>query len=434
MARASTYTLLSLDRFASIIGITPAHFNGGKGDTYFPDINACDDIFYQYAWQHYNNVSREDIGRAIKQAEDDITAVLGFSPAPVWVEDEVHRYPQHHRRDVWEYGMMTVRGAGKSVKLDYGRFIQAGRRATTAVQAGAAVVLSDADGDGYKETATITAATALTDKCEIKVYYAGHAAAQEWEIRPPRTVTLSGGNVTFTFWAWQLLDPDLMETVPTPTGPTPIDIEAAASYVTTVDIYREYTDFTQASATLYWEPAPNLALYNSGIVGVCCNACGGVGCPACQLTTQDGCIHVRDVELGWAVPAAASYDSDNAQWVSSNLTVCRDPDLIKVWYYAGDLSQEYQRGLSCDPLSHWWAEAITWLAVARTVNPFCTCNNSLTLVQEWQRDLSFTGSRELGSFSISPADLDNPFGTRKGEVMAWRRVGRMSKAVVGGTV
>lgn len=434
MARASTYTLLSLDKFASLIGIMPPHFNGAKGATYFPDVNACSDVFYQYSWQHYDNIGREDVARAIKQAEGDIAAVLGYYPAPAWIEDEVHRYPQHHRRDVWQYGMQNVRGDAKSIKLDYGKFIQAGRRATTLIDADAPVVYSDEDSDGFDETATVTVATTLTNKCELKCYFAGQAAAQEWEIRPARTVTLSGGNVIFTFWAWQLIDPDLQEFVPTTTGPTPIDIEDSASFVTTVDVYREYTDFTQASAALYWEPAANLVAYNSGIVGACCSACGGVGCQACELTTQDGCIHVRDVGLGWVVPGPATYDSDNGQWTAANSTVCRDPDMVKVWYYAGDLSQQYLRGLACDPLSQWWAEAITWLAVARIHRPFCTCNNTLTLVTEWQRDLSFTGSRQLGSFEISPADLDNPFGTRKGEVMAWKRVGRMSKAIVGGTV
>ncbi len=60
-----------------------------------------------------------------------------------------------------------------------------------------------------------------------------------------------------------------------------IDISTVANYVTSVDVYREYTDFTQASTEFYWETS--------------CELCGGAGCSACSLSTQDGCFHVRAV-------------------------------------------------------------------------------------------------------------------------------------------
>lgn len=435
MARASIYTLLNQDRFAAIVGLTPPHFNQAAGATYFPDVNACSDVWYQYAWQQQSNVSREDLAITLKEAEDDIANVLGFYPAPVWIEAEVHRYPQHHRRDVFEYGMANVRGMGKAVKTRYGKIIQAGQRAISLVEAGVAVVRSDDDGDGYAETATITTATTLTDECEIKCFFAGQSGAKEWEICNPRSVTLSGGNVTFVFYSWQLIDPDLWEAFPTTAGVNPIDLEAAGSYVTTVDIYREYTDFTTASAVLYWEPNPNL-VYLPGIVGLCCSACGGTGCTACELTTQDGCIHVRDVDQGWVVPTPGSYDSDNSQWTQATMSVCRDPDQVKIYYYAGDQSQKYLQGQTCDPLSDYWAQAIAWMAVARLHKPFCSCNNTNSLAEEWQRDLRFTGSREYGSYQISPSELDNPFGTKFGEVMAWKRVSRLAanEIISGGAV
>lgn len=440
MARASIYTLLSLDRMGQLTGQNPVHFSGGYGQTYFPDTNSCSDIFYQYMWQNQQNVSREEVALAIRQAEDEISRVLGYSPAPHWVEQEVRNYPQYFRRNVYEWGMSDVRGMPKSVQLGEGKFIEGGRRATSLVAAGRPVVYSDEDGDGFDETATITATTDLTEKCEIHCYFEGHQGEDTWEIRPPRSVTLSGGTITFVFWSWQLFKPSLLDAFPTTNyavnnnlyGVAPVDIEDANSYVAAVDVYREYTDTTQASVTFYWQ---RTSLINAGLWplgGWCCYNCNNTGCPACEFITQSGCITQKDASGMFVTPVPATYDSDQDQWDFSYLFNCRDPDLVKLWYRAGDQSQDYLQGRTCDPLSNFYAEAIAMLATSRVTRPFCTCNNSLTLTNEWQRDLSFTGSRQNGSFVVSPSDLDNPFGSRYGAVLCWKKIGRMTSALMTG--
>lgn len=417
---ASPRTLLSLERFRALVGIQPAAYWGAAGSAYFPEVNASGDIFYQFYWQSENNVSREEIASAIKEAEDDITRVLGYSPAPVWTE-EVANYPHHYRRDVYEWNV-----GNKSVQLGQGKFIQGGQRASTLLAAGVTVTRTDTDSDGFKETATITTPTTLTDACEIKCYFAGESGNPDWEVRTPRSVTISGGNVTFKFWSWQLLDPELQQQLKVLGQIEPINVEADASYVTTVDVYREYNDFTETSAQFLWK-------YAGGLPGFCCTTCGGSGCIACELVSQDGCIHVADADGVFVVPVPASYSDDDAQWqYSTTLTVCRNPDLVKLWYYAGDLSQEFLAGRTCEPLSNFWAETIAWLAVARVNRPFCTANNSQTLLNSLQRDMSFTGSRQEGSFVVSQADLDNPFGQRAGEIKAWKRVSRLTSSLMMG--
>lgn len=424
-------TLLSLERFRTIVGINPAFYWGAAGQTYFPEVNDCGDVFYQFYWQNENNVPREEIARAIKDAEDEITRVLHYSPAPIWVEDELLNYPRHYRKNVIEYGMVDSRGLDKAVQLSQAKFLEAGIRTSTLIQAGAAVVRTDTDGDGYAETATITVATTLTDKCEIHCYFAGESGNPDWEIRSPRSVTLSGGNVIFKFWSWQLLDPELQQRLTVTGQSQPINIEAVASYVTTVDVYREYTDFTQPSARFYWQRTRLLSL---GLlpVGWCCTFCNGTGCAACEFITQDGCIKVKDAAGQFVVPTPANYDADAGQWQTSALSICRDPDMVKVFYRAGDVDQKYLNGQSCEPLSHYWAESIAWLAVARVNRPFCTCNNSLTLLNNLQRDLRFTGSKVQGSFAVTQEEMDNPFGSKLGEIKAWKRVGKLtSSAMVG---
>jgi len=53
------------------MGFNPAWFWGASGQTVFPLVNQCDDIFYQFYWQKETQVSREEITNAIKEAEED---------------------------------------------------------------------------------------------------------------------------------------------------------------------------------------------------------------------------------------------------------------------------------------------------------------------------------------------------------------------------
>lgn len=75
MAVAKEPTLLALDRFAEILGINPAHFNQGASTTVMPMLTNCPDIYYQFAWQRADCVSREEIARGIRQAEEEIADV-----------------------------------------------------------------------------------------------------------------------------------------------------------------------------------------------------------------------------------------------------------------------------------------------------------------------------------------------------------------------
>ena len=414
------YTLLPLATYARIMGVTPPHFWGAAGTTYFPvGIGAgCDEIWHQYSWQNADKVSRYDLAEAIQQAEAEITNVLGYSPAPAWVAKETHIYPRHHRREL--YGnSYNARSLHKSVKARLGKFIQAGQRATTIISAGATVTYTDEDGDGYKETATVTASTSVTDKCEIKVYHNGQGGVKEWEIRPAKSITLSSGTVTIKFDAWLLLDPDLQAAAPTTADPSAIDLENISNYVASVDIYREHTDFTEESAEFYWEPSCETWL---------CTTCSGSGCVTCTLTTQIGCIYVRNVNSGVVVPTPATYDSDNSQWASAEWAVCREPDQVKIWYYAGELSNDYLSGLSCQPMNHNLARAISYLATARLERPVCGCTNAQSLSQNLQQDLS--RSDDAGSNFLANEILSNPFGTRQGEIRAWQMIANLTDRIL----
>jgi len=124
------------------------------------------------------------------------------------------------------------------------------------------------------------------------------------------------------------------------------------------------------------------------------------------------------------VPALGQYDSTEEEWTSQAPAVCREPDQIKLWYWAGDISQDYLKGLDCDPLAHWWAETIAWLATARLERPFCSCANVTSLAHKLRTDLALLSERQ--SFSITPELLSNPLGTKYGEIQAWQRISKMA--------
>lgn len=418
MARASTVTLLALDRFAKILGINPMHFNGGIAPSGAMPLysNACSDIWFQHPWQQSDGVSREELAQEIAAAEAEIVEVLGYWVAPVWIEEENVRYPQYHRQEFVSYDMKDSRGFGKSVRTLKDRVISPGRRVISPVSDGIvkySVEYTDEDSDGYRETATVVVVTAVTNVKEIKIYYPDECGDPSWEIRPYRTKRLSGGTFTATFWSWQLFTPGELEELPTsPDGLTAIDADDPDSYLEEVDVYREYNDTTKTSAQLLWEPVCPTAM-------TCVN-CGGAGCYLCQLTVQNGCFHIADARSGIVVPMPAAYNSDVGVWDIVSQAVCRDPDTVNLWYRCGIVSQDYISGRSHDPLSDHLARIIAMLAVTRLERALCSCSNATALAQAWQEDLASYGGG--AGYMVDRTQLNNPFGTRRGEMDAWQKL------------
>jgi len=416
MATASIYTGLSLNRYASILGINPMHFAGASADEYFPLRTRCSDIWQQHSWQFADSVSREDLALAIDEAEQDIARELGFWPYPKWFAQEVHQTPRFHRREYFRQRGFGVRAVRTSVTADFGRIIQAGVRAVTkvgtATLAAGMLTYTDADGDGFRERATITLPTTYTDVSGLKVYQTGEGGVQVSEIRDPHYRATSDGAITFYFWAWQLIDPALWEIPPhglIDQSPVAIDLAGLAevlpdysNLVDSVDVYREYTTSTdEPSAEFYWEPLP--------------------GCEPCELATQTGCLHVRDANLGIVVPSPATYSDDDEEWQTASWAESREPDFVKIWYRAGFLDGKFLAGRANPANYTIWDQPVAWLATARLERPFCSCGNVTALGNRFREDLAFVGE---SSHQVDPLLLSNPFGTLRGEVMAWQKVNR----------
>lgn len=405
MARASTSTQLTLDRWAQILGISPIHFN----QVYVDPITLCGQPWFQYAWQAQDRISREDVATAIAQAEADIERVLGHRLIPTWEVDEWVPTVPPFRPELFNLTSHDLRGFDQSAFMTQKHFISGGIRSQELIEADAAVVYSDEDGDGYDETATITVAVTTSNVCEIAIYFSvpalvAEAGDERWRIRPAN-VSIAAGTATITVRREQLVDPVNWEKVAG--DQDALDGNVNGNFVTSVDVYRVYHD-PQQQVTLLWEP-----------FGTACGNCTGTGCAACAYTVQTGCLLVRgNPKNSIIVYHPATWDSDNLEFTTDALSVARQPDLLRVWYYAGLRDKR----LSCPTLemSQEWAYTVAVYSVSLLERPICNCDNAREFVARWQIDLA--KQTPEASYKIDPRDLGNPFGTKAGAVYAWNRV------------
>lgn len=428
--RALQHTLLSLGKYARVLSLNPVHFNQGYSQTKFPLNRNCSDVWYKYSWQKNDVVSREELARAIREAETEIANVMGFWPAPNWVEGEEITYEQYHRRESPAWSGLDIAGRPKSMVTRFGNVRAIGRRATALAGSGVGVTYSDEDGDGFSETATISldisgsAAETVLNKGwpeeyasskMLKVYFPGLGPHPSWEIRPHISHSYSGTTLTVVFRSWQLIRQDLIDQYPSVDDePNPIDVSDVSNLVGTVDVYLEYTDKGSVGVQFLWDEDQN------------CSVCDGAGCPTCNPDTVNGCATIRDGSIGQIAPMPATYDASTDQWTKTRVQVKREPDRVKVWYLSGVVSSDYERGFGADPLRFRYAQAIAWLATARLDDEICACGNSAAIAKSLREPYVIQSGQGTFLLPVEEATT-NPFGLRTGEILAWRNITALNR-------
>ena len=79
---------------------------------------------------------------------------------------------------------------------------------------------------------------------------------------------------------------------------------------------------------------------------------------------------------------------------------------------------------------------MTYLSLTLLLRPFCGCDNVKELSRIMTEDLAATvssGDRSV-SFSLSDTNLNNPWGTKRGAIYAWRLANQMSDRRIGRAV
>lgn len=404
MARASTVTWLSLDRYAEIMGIHPMWFNQCYHPTLAP-VGNCDNIFYQYAWQRSDAAGREDIAIAIHDAERKIADYLGYPLIPDWITDERRNTVKPYRpelRTAWP--VVNVAGYNKSVMTRWGWIRSGGVRAKTQIAAATpggfpliVFAYSDADGDGFNETVTATFTPTQTgiESCDVRFYFSNTNGDDAYEIRPI-TVSQSGGNFTVTYKVWQTLSYLLSDQL----QPSAISLPDL-SKVLVAEAWWVRND-PQTQVSFLWE-LPQ------------CSTCGGGGCTACQLGTQTGCLTVRDTRRGVVTYEPATWDAASESFDAAGWAEERDPDRLRLYYYAGWRDES----LTCPAtqMDKQLERAVAYYATALMDRNLCGCGNVAQFAQHWRDDLAMSNAAR--SYQNGARVLDSPFGSTRGALYAW---------------
>lgn len=393
MARSDIVTQIPLDRAAGILGIDKAHFNSIT-TTRRPEVNTCNDLWFAYPFHKVGQASWDDLAIALRTSEDRVTDLLGYSLVPAWVYQEEQIPERPYATELTNIRGQNARLRRKSVITRRAYVIEAGVRASSLINAGNVVTLSDEDGDGYNETATITQVTTLTEGQEIHVYFPNKAGSEQWEIRPV-VVSLSGGTATITFSKYLIPDPDLWEQDPgAGDQKRTIDGDNAANFLTTVDLYRVYND-----------PSNQAAFYNE------CTSCGGSGCAVCGFDVDTGCLLVRDGRRGIVAYSRATWDEDTAAFTASD-NCLTDPSRLIINYRAGLVNHRMTYPyLQMEPE---WERALVYYAISLMDREFAGCENTRNIWKYMTEDRAKSAGER--SFTMADKDLHNKLGTTRAAV------------------
>lgn len=405
---ASTPTKLPLATWARLIGVHPLHFaqvSFTPANAKFPSGN-CDLVMAQHEWQEADAVSREEVARAIAQAEDDIERELGFRLLPSWEVDEWRETARYFRPELDNLSLTDLRGAAQALKARWGHIVTVGQRASALLEAGAAITWSDVEavGDGYDETGTVTVAglAASVAACDVHVYYPGKSGDPAFEIRPIN-VSIAAGTATITFRRELAVLEEFIEAF----EPTAVEGSDDANFLDEVDVYHVYND-PSAPANLLWENRPSTC------------GCGDDDCPSCDYTVQTACLNVRgDPAHGWLSFVPATYDADTDVWSHQEASIGRNPDIVRLWYQAG--LRDKRVACPSRDMDRQWALVVARYAASLLGRPPCACARETW--ERWRVDLAFRGgAEELATYELTASDLASPLGTAAGAIYAWRRV------------
>lgn len=420
---------LSLDQFRETIGYHPFHFFGlGDNDKLRPS-SACNTYVRKYNWQSADGRGRQAVEDAIEQAESKIRQFLGYSFAPHYVEETLP-WPKYLDQRLFRYGASGANGFRLPIQLSEGKVLAIGIEQKTLIGS-QAVTLSDEDGDGVNDTFTLAAfATTITDPSQFKVYFSVAERFDElglierWRVRPIK-VNFSGGNATISGRIWLIPKPELQERAANLTAYNPIDPSVAANFPTTLDVYSVTTKqdgqtIADAQCVLLWETFPCEGWWCCGWDNLNWTPVDARFDPA-GVGMAIGRVGIRDAERGVVLPAQALYNTTNGQWFETWNALWREPNRVRIRYYAGD-------ALATDgELKREWQTLITRMACAEMTGRICACDQANLEIYRWQVDYTLRRGLSGDTFNVQPGDLENPFGTRAGHVEAWHRIKYLAK-------
>lgn len=414
-------TALSLEEWRQVFGWHPYHFWGMADNDILAVTAQCDEVVYGYAWQDNQIIGRFEITEAIARAEQKLADYLHYRPGPIYTEAAVTWPAAGDPRMI--RGSVDAQGRWLSVDLPEGEIRAIGTELRTLI-GNTAVSLIDADGDNINDRFSATIATTVTDVTEIACYFIaadrlnGDEVSERYRIRP-LDVQISAGTATIRGPAWLLTRPINSEGF----RMAPKDPASAGVLATSIAVYQRTTNASSTAvatsqAVITWETRPCHGWW-------CCCGCQSPspfgGSPYDPAATAQAVARagIRNARLGTVFAADAAYDATTGIWSALDWAVCTQPDTVTVRYLAGKALVNFRM----DPTL---TQVVAHLAAAEMERPICSCEVANRAIDHWQLDLAYAGpGKEV--YQVSQTDLDNPFGTRRGHVEAWRYVTRQQR-------
>ena len=400
---------LSIEKWRDILQYHPYFFWQLANNSTMKVNTGCNQLVREYDWLTADMVGRVDIRRAIDTAIEKLTDELDYSPYPRYFE-EVHSLNYH-----------MFRGRGCAVvRLDLGKVLDFGIEAFEVLGTNLTVTTSDENSDGVKDTWSIGLDDQSTefDLANIYIYptqanlpfLTRNTTEDEYDCRylvqpirqvvdnvVPSPVLLLYGR------SWEIVKPSKYDLY-TELGNEQIDPNEIANYTSAVNLLRRYTNSDGVTTT------------TAAVIFEFDNPCGctGCGCNGQALPyTRLGQATNWDARTGEVVIYPATFNAETEVWTLSQFCGCHLPDRVRIRYYAGDND-------ACK-----WDPIVARLAAAELARPICACTTANRELARWQFDLARSAGANDEQYILSPADLDNPFGTRRGHVEAWKHVLRL---------
>ena len=405
-------TLLPIETFRQLLGWNPLHFWQLSNQTYAPLTDACSTLIREYAWQNAGASGRSDIYEAIQTAEQRLKNYLQFSPAPHYLTEALDVGCLQHG-----YGAYQGYGQPPFFKLGEGRVSRIATETVTLVDGAVVPNYSDEDGDGLDDTFTLIVTDSTTDPADIEVYFASgdqlppYNSANDlcrWQIRPVTATRTDANTITIQGARWLVVRPAKYEGFLSGAGYNndafgnlnssgALDPQEPSNFVSQLAVYKRVVSAANQASLIYTNAdgsessyAVNVTIADRRTSQIALRIAGGGGCPCtCGYSFWN-----PYGQLG-------AY-----QQVSYPLY----PSVrFEVNYRAGEELNE-------------WQTIVTRLALAELKKRICACDDANAEIYFWQQDLARAGGVTEEQFRIGNSQLDNPLGTRRGQIYAWERI------------
>lgn len=426
-------SVLPIETWRKIIQYHPFHFYGLSNSSIAP-VSQCNDLVNKFSWQSQDAAGRDDIQRAIDAAEDKLKQYFRYNVGLHFVEETIP-WPQLYQTGVRYRSNRAVDTRWMTCILGEGKLHSIGKETLTLIGS-VTLAYTDADGDGLNDTFTGTTAatTTETDINNIDIYFAaadrldGDSAGETWKIEPLKKTINANGTVTVLGRSWMLVKPILYEGL-SATQSNPLNPATGTNFVTTLEVYQHKADpngtgLDNSQAVLEWETLPYPSFSQCCGSNVTFTSSQSDPASVYRAIARAG---MRDAEIGEVNPAAAAYDSINAVWAAIVWGVCQPPDRVTVRYRAGVLPQ------SNGEMNREMQTIVARMAAAEMTTRPTACDMANRELYRWQFDLARAAGNNDEQYRISNEDLNNPFGTRAGQVHAWKAVKKQAN-VLGITV